>query len=217
MDITGSHDRTSGTGRSVPKRAESAATCTPMRAPQPAPPNSAGSRSSFARTGMSITSDLGDLARRRSRSPWCFLSCRGAATRGGARPSVAPFPAAVTGENRKSSDSPRVLRRRSLPAPVAARGPCHPSLVVPNSFPVTLEDPVPADAATDPRRYLVLAKRHYENFPVGSWLLPARARAHLHRIYAFARVADNLADEWRDAEALSAYRRDFVARAGGSA
>jgi squalene synthase HpnC len=89
--------------------------------------------------------------------------------------------------------------------------------VVANSFPVTLEDPVPADAAADPRRYLVLATRHYENFPVGSWLLPARARRHLHRIYAFARIADDLADEWRDADALAAYRRDFLTHVAGEA
>ena len=36
----------------------------------------------------------------------------------------------------------------------------------------------------DPQQYLSLAQRHYENFPVGSWLLPKDARRHLHRIYA---------------------------------
>lgn len=55
-----------------------------------------------------------------------------------------------------------------------------------------------------------MAKRHYENFPVGSWLLPKVARAHLHRIYAFARTADDLADELQDAEALAAFRADFL-------
>lgn len=40
-----------------------------------------------------------------------------------------------------------------------------------------------------------LARRHYENFPVASLLLGRAARRHLHRVYAFARVADDLADE----------------------
>lgn len=59
--------------------------------------------------------------------------------------------------------------------------------------------------------HLRLAGEHYENFPVGSWLLPRRARRHLHRIYAFARTADDLADEHQDAAALAAFRRDFLA------
>lgn len=33
-----------------------------------------------------------------------------------------------------------------------------------------------------------------ENFPVGSWLLPARLRSHIARYYAFARAADDIAD-----------------------
>lgn len=66
-------------------------------------------------------------------------------------------------------------------------------------------------ARHDPRHYLALAGRHYENFPVGSWLLPKHARRHLHRIYAFARTADDLADEHRDAAALAAFRADFLA------
>ncbi|BEV70784.1 MULTISPECIES: squalene synthase HpnC [unclassified Paludibacterium] len=36
---------------------------------------------------------------------------------------------------------------------------------------------------------------HYENFPVGSLLLPRRLRAAVHVIYRFARHADDLADE----------------------
>lgn len=36
---------------------------------------------------------------------------------------------------------------------------------------------------------------HYENFPVASWLLPARLRPAVRAIYAFARSADDLADE----------------------
>lgn len=33
-----------------------------------------------------------------------------------------------------------------------------------------------------------------ENFPVGSWLIPAELRPHVARFYAFARVADDIAD-----------------------
>ena len=40
-----------------------------------------------------------------------------------------------------------------------------------------------------------LAREHYENFPVASWLLPARMRPHIAAIYAFARTADDFADE----------------------
>lgn len=40
-----------------------------------------------------------------------------------------------------------------------------------------------------------LARTHYENFPVGSWLLPADKRKYLWAIYAFARTADDFADE----------------------
>ncbi len=40
-----------------------------------------------------------------------------------------------------------------------------------------------------------LARSHYENFPVASWLLPPPMRPHVAAVYAFARVADDLADE----------------------
>jgi squalene synthase HpnC len=40
-----------------------------------------------------------------------------------------------------------------------------------------------------------LTSRHYENFPVGSRLIPKTLRSHVHAIYAFARVADDYADE----------------------
>ena len=40
-----------------------------------------------------------------------------------------------------------------------------------------------------------LARSHYENFPVGSVLIPRRLRRHVYAIYAFARIADDFADE----------------------
>ena len=42
---------------------------------------------------------------------------------------------------------------------------------------------------------LTLPVEHYENFPVASWLLPARLRPPIEAIYAFARGADDIADE----------------------
>jgi squalene synthase HpnC len=40
-----------------------------------------------------------------------------------------------------------------------------------------------------------LARAHYENFPVASWLIPRRVRPAVQAIYAFARIADDFADE----------------------
>jgi squalene synthase HpnC len=43
-----------------------------------------------------------------------------------------------------------------------------------------------------------MAREHYENFPVASFLLPAPMRPHIAAIYAFARTADDIADEGPD-------------------
>jgi phytoene synthase len=42
---------------------------------------------------------------------------------------------------------------------------------------------------------LRLASQHYENFPVASKLLPKATRPHIAAVYAFARIADDFADE----------------------
>lgn len=42
---------------------------------------------------------------------------------------------------------------------------------------------------------LSLASSHYENFPVASRLVPAAIRRHVAAVYAFARTADDFADE----------------------
>jgi len=42
---------------------------------------------------------------------------------------------------------------------------------------------------------MVGSRGHYENFPVGSVLLPRRMRRHVAALYAFARTADDFADE----------------------
>lgn len=41
----------------------------------------------------------------------------------------------------------------------------------------------------------ILAQKHYENFPVGSFWLPRKLRRAICIIYAFARTADDIADE----------------------
>lgn len=43
-----------------------------------------------------------------------------------------------------------------------------------------------------------LARSHYENFPVASRLLPTNLRDPVSAIYAFARIADDIADEGDD-------------------
>ena len=45
------------------------------------------------------------------------------------------------------------------------------------------------------------ARGHYENFPVASWLLPRAMRPHVAAVYAFARAADDFADEGRRPQA----------------
>jgi squalene synthase HpnC len=42
-----------------------------------------------------------------------------------------------------------------------------------------------------------IARKHYENFPVASFFLPKQLRPYIAVIYAFARVADDFADEGR--------------------
>jgi squalene synthase HpnC len=60
---------------------------------------------------------------------------------------------------------------------------------------------------------LRLARQHYENFPVASRLMPADARPHIAAVYAFARLADDFADEGtRTPEARLALLDDWGAR-----
>lgn len=59
---------------------------------------------------------------------------------------------------------------------------------------------------------------HYENFPVASWLCPPRLRPAIKAIYAFARTADDIADEGVASPAerlarLDNYRLDLAATA----
>lgn len=61
---------------------------------------------------------------------------------------------------------------------------------------------------------------HYENFPVASWLCPAALRPPIAAIYAFARTADDMADEGdaspaQRLEQLQDYRLELHAIAKG--
>ena len=61
------------------------------------------------------------------------------------------------------------------------------------AFEARLEDPTDVSAA-----YAFcqdLASSHYENFPVASRLVDRRLRPHIAVLYAFARIADDFADE----------------------
>jgi hydroxysqualene synthase len=53
-----------------------------------------------------------------------------------------------------------------------------------------------------------LAFTHYENFPVASHLLPPTMRKHVAAVYAYARIADDLADEGDVAVAVRHQRLD---------
>ena len=54
---------------------------------------------------------------------------------------------------------------------------------------------IPRDLEDAYEACLALAQSHYENFPVASRLLPKKARPHIAAVYAFARTADDYADE----------------------
>lgn len=54
-----------------------------------------------------------------------------------------------------------------------------------------------------------LARAHYENFPVGR-LVPRGMQPHVHAVYAFARYADDLADEGYAGSAKAQGARDVM-------
>jgi squalene synthase HpnC len=54
-----------------------------------------------------------------------------------------------------------------------------------------------------------LARSHYENFTVASWLMPRAMRKHMHAIYAYARMADDFADEEHDPAKLDQWEREL--------
>jgi squalene synthase HpnC len=64
-----------------------------------------------------------------------------------------------------------------------------------------------------------LAKTHYENFTVVSWLAPRALRSHLAALYAYCRTVDDLGDEASGdrLELLDLYERELGAAYRGTA
>ena len=54
---------------------------------------------------------------------------------------------------------------------------------------------IPPDLHADYAKCKEITTSHYENFPVGSVLAPPHLRPHIYSVYAFARTADDFADE----------------------
>jgi len=61
-----------------------------------------------------------------------------------------------------------------------------------------------------------LARSHYENFTVASWLMPRAMRPHMHAIYAYARMADDFADEDKSLASLDEWERQLDAAYAGA-
>jgi squalene synthase HpnC len=61
-----------------------------------------------------------------------------------------------------------------------------------------------------------LAKSHYENFTVASWLMPREMRPHMYAIYAYARMADDFADEHHDLAMLDDWERELESAYAGT-
>lgn len=61
-----------------------------------------------------------------------------------------------------------------------------------------------------------LARSHYENFTIASWLMPRAMRPHLHAIYAYARIADDFADEDKSLAKLDEWERELDAAYAGA-
>ncbi|MGO9060715.1 MAG: squalene synthase HpnC [Candidatus Binataceae bacterium] len=54
-----------------------------------------------------------------------------------------------------------------------------------------------------------IARSHYENFTVASWLMPRAMRPHMYAIYAYARIADDFADEEYDLAKLDGWEQEL--------
>jgi squalene synthase HpnC len=56
---------------------------------------------------------------------------------------------------------------------------------------------------------LNITRNHYENFPVASLVIPPYYRKHIAAVYAFARQADDFADEIQDKDRLLDWRQQL--------
>jgi len=71
-----------------------------------------------------------------------------------------------------------------------------------------MQDPMPQNVAAAYQQCLQTARQHYENFPTASLLIRADLRPAVAAIYAFARHADDLADEGQDLPAIRLKKLD---------
>jgi len=99
-----------------------------------------------------------------------------------------------------------------MAAPIAASAPGDAALAAWTSE--------PAATAAAFRECERIARSHYENFTLGSRLLPRHLRRHIAALYAFARTADDLADEESDPvralAGLDAWERELDACYAGT-
>jgi squalene synthase HpnC len=90
------------------------------------------------------------------------------------------------------SDSKTTANSTFFERELALHGPGSPREHRANTDPQSNSGYSRAEANQYCRRF---AKQSYENFTVGSWLLPQQLRQDFYNIYAFCRWSDNLADE----------------------
>jgi phytoene/squalene synthetase len=79
-------------------------------------------------------------------------------------------------------------------------------------------DPSPAPVSIDAAYEFCagIARSHYENFTIASWLMPSAMRRHMYAIYAYARFADDFADEEHDLAKLDWWERELDLAYAGS-
>jgi squalene synthase HpnC len=69
-------------------------------------------------------------------------------------------------------------------------------MLLPGEIDLTRHAPPPGCSPVDAQEYTRwLARHHYENFNVVSWLLPKNLHQHFYNVYAYCRWADDLGDE----------------------
>jgi len=94
-------------------------------------------------------------------------------------------------------------------------GPSAQSMTATDGSPRTRSNPVSLAEAYE--HCARIAHSHYENFTVASWLMPRRMRPHMYAIYAYARIADDFADEQVSLERLDEWEHELdLAYAGTS-
>ena len=129
---------------------------------------------------------------------------------------------ATTTRTAAAAGSAGAVAQRSLQPAVPSFGGTYAPAPAP-AVPASVRDALaPAsDPADAQRRTRELAHSHYENFSVVSLLLPGHLRQDFCNVYAFCRVADDLADELGDrtasAAALVALREQTLACHAGRA